>query len=326
MDNYTILEIPRDANLNQIKKAYHNLALKHHPDKGGDVEKFKRIKQAYDNIMSQSKRIDDFPFISMAPRSKSKSPPLTQQVRLDLLELYHGKTVSVSITGEFQCKECKGLGTLAKDPPPCVQCKGTGFNIQSHSVSFLNHTTQTICTSCVGRGIMIQHECSSCQGIGYILQTKDIDFDVPKGTYPDEWLTKHNIGPCIRGFNPGDISILIKQRDHNTFVRDGIHLTTTVKIPLTTALAGGAFTFNTIDNYSKGFITKPGEIRPGFRKCLPGHGMPIKGSNQYGNLYIVFAIEWPNSLSSETIKALLAEQNPIEGQGNFDLLASLETC
>jgi DnaJ family protein A protein 2 len=276
--------------------------------------------------MNQNKRVDEFPFMSMARRSKPKSPPVTQQVRLDLFELYNGKTVNISMTGEFQCKECNGLGTRAKDPPPCVQCKGTGFTIQIHSVSFLNHTTQTVCSTCLGRGIMIKDECSLCKGIGYILQTKDVDFDIPKGTYPDEWLTKNDIGPCIRGFSPGDISILIKQRDHATFVRDGIHLTTTVKIPLTTALAGGGFTLNLIDNRKKGFLTKPGEIRPGCRKCLPGHGMPIKGSNQYGNLYIVFAIEWPNSLSQQTIEALLVEQDPIEGQDTFDRLASLETC
>ena len=40
---YDILSLEKTANESQIKKAYRKLAMKHHPDKGGDPEKFKQV-------------------------------------------------------------------------------------------------------------------------------------------------------------------------------------------------------------------------------------------------------------------------------------------
>ena len=43
-DYYDILGVAKNASEQDIKKAYRKLAIKHHPDKGGDPEKFKQIK------------------------------------------------------------------------------------------------------------------------------------------------------------------------------------------------------------------------------------------------------------------------------------------
>ena len=49
-NEYTTLGIKSDATLSEIKKAYRKLAIKHHPDKGGDEEKFKKIQEAYEKL------------------------------------------------------------------------------------------------------------------------------------------------------------------------------------------------------------------------------------------------------------------------------------
>ena len=54
---YRILGISENANLNQIKKAYRKLALKHHPDRGGDENKFKELSEAYEVLSDETKKL-----------------------------------------------------------------------------------------------------------------------------------------------------------------------------------------------------------------------------------------------------------------------------
>jgi molecular chaperone DnaJ len=56
MDYYKILGISRNASEEEIKKAFHQLAHKYHPDKGGDEKKFKEINEAYQVLSNKEKR------------------------------------------------------------------------------------------------------------------------------------------------------------------------------------------------------------------------------------------------------------------------------
>ena len=53
---YEILGVDKNASFDVIKKAYRKLALKEHPDKGGDPDKFKEITMAYDCLSDKDKR------------------------------------------------------------------------------------------------------------------------------------------------------------------------------------------------------------------------------------------------------------------------------
>jgi len=56
---YDILGVPKNAKKEEIKKAYHKLAHKHHPDKsGGDDQRFKEINEAYQVLMDDKKRTE----------------------------------------------------------------------------------------------------------------------------------------------------------------------------------------------------------------------------------------------------------------------------
>ena len=55
-DYYEVLGIERGADATAIKAAYKKMAVKHHPDKGGDEETFKRVAEAYDVLSDAEKR------------------------------------------------------------------------------------------------------------------------------------------------------------------------------------------------------------------------------------------------------------------------------
>jgi len=56
MDYYEVLGVAKTASQDEIKKAFHKLAHKFHPDKGGDEKKFKEINEAYQVLSDKSKR------------------------------------------------------------------------------------------------------------------------------------------------------------------------------------------------------------------------------------------------------------------------------
>lgn len=55
-DYYEILGVPREASAEEVKKAFHRLAHKHHPNKGGDEAKFKEVNEAYQVLSNKEKR------------------------------------------------------------------------------------------------------------------------------------------------------------------------------------------------------------------------------------------------------------------------------
>jgi len=56
MDYYSILGVSKNADEKSIRKAYKTQSMKHHPDRGGDEEQFKKVNEAYQTLKDPQKR------------------------------------------------------------------------------------------------------------------------------------------------------------------------------------------------------------------------------------------------------------------------------
>ena len=144
MDHYQTLGVSPQADQKEIKKAFRKLAMKHHPDKGGDEAEFKKIQNAYDTLSDPQKRqqydnpnpFENFqggdpfgqgsPFADIfsdifgrqRPRAPTRNPDGVMDLRLELDEVYKG-CEKILDTGYGQFKLIVPAGTR----------HGTKFNL-----------------------------------------------------------------------------------------------------------------------------------------------------------------------------------------------------
>lgn len=107
---YQVLGLNENASADEVKAAYKNLAKKHHPDKGGDPEKFKEINNAFERITNPERRPEQpdifedmarqffgghphFAFFNNRPPHVFKQ---TVDMRVNLEDLYRDKHIRVN--------------------------------------------------------------------------------------------------------------------------------------------------------------------------------------------------------------------------------------
>ena len=126
---YKVLGVDKNATTDEIKKAFRKRALKEHPDKGGDPEKFKDMTVAYEVLADPEKRAlydkygeegvrdgggasgfgDIFDLFGMGGgKSQGKSGPkkgksVLHPVKATLEDLYNGKNTKVAVSRDRIC-------------------------------------------------------------------------------------------------------------------------------------------------------------------------------------------------------------------------------
>uniref|UniRef100_A0A8C4YJE8 Chaperone DnaJ C-terminal domain-containing protein n=2 Tax=Gopherus evgoodei TaxID=1825980 RepID=A0A8C4YJE8_9SAUR len=109
-------------------------------------------------------------------------------------------------------------------------------------------------------------------------------------------LVFHGEGDQEPDLEPGDVIIVLDQKDHSVFQRRGHDLIMKMKIHLSESLCGFKRTIETLDNRVLIITSRPGEvIKHGDLKCILNEGMPIhKSPLDKGYLIIQFMVMFPD--------------------------------
>ncbi|XP_065199849.1 dnaJ homolog subfamily A member 1-like [Planococcus citri] len=338
---YDILGVKPNCTTDELKKAYRKLALKFHPDKNpNEGEKFKQISQAYEVLSNADKRqiydqggeqalkegglggngcspMDIFDmFFSGGPfggggrrRREHRGKDVVHQLAVSLEDLYKGASRKLALEKNVICDKCEGRGGKKGAVETCSTCRGTGYQVTVQQLGpGMIQQIQSACSECRGEGQRInpKDRCKTCNGRKTIRDRKILEVHIDKGMHDGQKIVFNGEGDQDPGLEPGDIVVLLEEKEHPVFKRSRNDLILRMTIDLVEALCGFQKVIRTLDDRDLVVTVIPGEvIKPGDVKCIVGEGMPhYKNPFEKGRLIIQFLVEFPQSLPPEKIPML----------------------
>ena len=307
MELYKILDITKNASSDEIRKAFRKLSLKHHPDRGGNEEEFKKLNRAFEILGDpQKKREYDMkqnsPFKSAntnifsddgggmpggMPGGMNGMPDLFKMFFNgmpmgfeDMHNMQGGPNIRIFRNGNpvFQNQRVK--------PPPITKTLIINLDEAYEGVVKPLEIEKWI----VHNNIKKQEK-------------ETLYVDISKGIDNNEIIILKNKGNINTHGIQGDIKIQIHIKNNSLFIRQGLDLLVNKKISLKEALIGFKFEIKHLNNKSymiNNFNSKV--VTPNFKSVVEKMGM--KRGNNVGRLIILFNIEFPKTLS-ETQKEQL---------------------
>jgi len=243
-------------------------------------------------------------------RGPRRTKNLVHQLSVSLEDMYNGTVRKLALQKNVICPACDGIGGKAGAVVKCTNCRGTGMQVRIQQLGpGMMQQIQSMCGECRGQGERIDPKlrCKKCNGRKVNRERKILEVSVDKGMADSQKITFSGEGDQEPGMEPGDIIIVLDEKEHPTFKRaHGTDLVYIMNISLSDALCGFKKTITTLDDRTLVIQTVPGEvIKTGDLKCVYGEGMPTyKNPFEKGKLIIQFKVDFPDSLPPETAEML----------------------
>ncbi|GMY23303.1 dnaJ protein homolog [Fagus crenata] len=331
---YEVLGVSKSASQDELKKAYKKAAIKNHPDKGGDPEKFKELAHAYEVLNDPEKReiYDQYgedalkegmggggpshsPFDifesffgggafggggSSRVRRQKHGEDVVHTLKVSLDDLYNGTTKKLSLSRNSLCQKCKGKGSKSGVSGRCYGCQGTGMKITTRQIGLgMIQQMQHVCPECRGSGEVISErdKCPQCKGNKVTQEKKVLEVHVEKGMQHGQKIVFEGQADEAPDTITGDIVFVLQLKEHPKFKRKSDDLYVEHTLNLTEALCGFQFALTHLDGRQLLIKSNPGEIiKPGQYKAINDEGMPHHQRPFIkGRLYIHFNVEFPDS-------------------------------
>jgi DnaJ-class molecular chaperone len=268
MDYYATLGLKRNASDAEIKKAYRGLAMKHHPDRGGDEKKFKEISQAYDYLSDpEKKQIID---LGGDPNAQPGMGGFNQGP----FEFHFNTGNLNDMFGNF------GFGGFGRQPQR--RNKSLSVNVEVSLEDVLTGKDFTAEVSIPGRNKMI-------------------NIQIPPGIEHGQQIRYEGMGDnTIPNLKPGDLLVNVFVKEHTVFKRENTSLIIDKELDVWDAILGTPMEIVTLDKKTLTITIPPGTQPDTVLSCR-GEGLPNMRTRQRGNLLIKIKVTIPKLLNSDQI-------------------------
>lgn len=270
---YEVLGVPRNSSAEEIKKAYRKLSFIHHPDKGGDEEKFKELSSAYEKIKDPSRRN---PMAHMSHTGDVNFDDIMKMFGVNTQFMGEGGSIPFNFTN---------INKQLQKPPPIL--------INMHI------SLEQAYTGCA---IPVEIDRWNLLNDVKEIERETLYVEIAQGLDSNEIIIFREKGN-ISGEKKGDVKIFVKVDNKSIFKRDGLNLIYEKEISLKEALCGFSFDIKHISG--KQFRINNGDgnvVGINYQKVVPGLGM-IRGEHK-GNMVIMFKVKFPEKLNDAQVNKL----------------------
>jgi|AntAceMinimDraft_6_1070360.scaffolds.fasta_scaffold23227_2 DnaJ-class molecular chaperone len=301
-DYYEILGVNEDANMEDIKKAYRKLSLKHHPDKGGDNNTFAEINNAFDTLHNDDKRKEYDMKRKYGENGSGMfgGGGMSGQVPEDIFRMFFGGNGGNGNNGGSQGHPFMNMANMGNNPNIRIFHNGVQINPNSMNkpVPIVTHVDITLEQAYNGIKYPLEIE----RWVKEDEMTKRIEketvyININKGIDNNETIIIKEKGNVINDDIKGDVKVFIKINNNTSFIRRGLDLIYQKNISLKEALCGFSFNLMYFNNKSFTITNNNTIIKQNNIKIVQGLGMERNGTK--GNVIIEFSISFPENLTLE---------------------------
>lgn len=239
------------------------------------------------------------------------------EVTIGFEQAVDGVTLPLRTTSDTACPDCRGTGARAGTVPRvCPDCEGTGM--QTSTTGGLFAMTEP-CTSCRGRGMVVDDPCPTCHGSGRGQSSTTMQVRIPAGVRDGQRIRLRGKGASgERGGPAGDLYVSVHVAAHPLFGRRGDNLTVTVPLSFDEAALGATISVPTL-NGAPVSLKVPAGTPSGRTFRARGRGARRRDGSR-ADLLVTVAVQVPRTLSGDERAALEALRT---ARGDADPRANL---
>lgn len=265
-DYYQILGVDKTSSADEIKSSYRKLAKQHHPDTGGDPERFKKISEAYSILSDPEKRAE-----------------YDNPIRHEFDPFNSGMHWNFNNVDEF-FKVFTGAGGFHHSQYSPPKNKNLKMILEIDIESLISTQTRTVNLS-TGRN------------------NKTLQVTIPAGINDGAMLRYRGYGQDIlTQAPPGDLIIEIKVKNSNRFSRVGNNLLSAIRVDCLDAITGAEMPFKTV--YGNDIRVKiPKGTQNGTKLRIPNQGLPDTNGKK-GDQLLEIITTIPTDLNDEQIESI----------------------